>query len=233
MNTIAVIDWKDLLLGSEDWSFLPEVILRTVIMFLIIILGLRILGKRGVKQLSVFELVVIIGLGSAAGDPMFYKDVGIVFSLLVFIVIIALYALLTYFLGKSKRFEDMVEGKPVCLIRDGVFELENFKKENLGNDEFFAELSLRGISHLGQIETAIEETSGGVSVFFRKTDEIRYGLPIMLNSLDHPVKLIEKAGFYSCTFCGYTEEKTPGAAGKCSHCGKEKWVSSSNKKRVT
>lgn len=233
MNTIAVIDWKDLLLGSEDWSFLPEVILRTVIMFLIIILGLRILGKRGVKQLSVFELVVIIGLGSAAGDPMFYKDVGIVFSLLVFIVIIALYALLTYFLGKSKRFEDMVEGKPVCLIRDGVFEIENFKKENLGNDEFFAELRLRGISHLGQIETAIEETSGGVSVFFREADEIRYGLPIMLNSLDNPLKQIEKAGYYSCTFCGFTEEKAVGAAGNCSHCGKEKWVSASNNKRVT
>ncbi|MDF0719974.1 DUF421 domain-containing protein [Kaistella sp. PBT33-4] len=233
MNTIAVIDWKDLLLGSEDWSFLPEVILRTVIMFLIIILGLRILGKRGVKQLSVFELVVIIGLGSAAGDPMFYKDVGIVFSLLVFIVIIALYALLTYFLGKSKRFEDMVEGKPVCLIRDGVFELENFKKENLGNDEFFAELRLRGISHLGQIETAIEETSGGVSVFFLEADEIRYGLPIMLNSLDNPLKQIEKAGYYSCTFCGFTEEKAVGAAGNCSHCGKEKWVSASNNKRVT
>lgn len=233
MNTIAVIDWKDLLLGSEDWSFLPEVILRTVIMFLIIILGLRILGKRGVKQLSVFELVVIIGLGSAAGDPMFYKDVGIVFSLLVFIVIIALYALLTYVLGKSKSFENLVEGKPVCLIREGVFELENFKKENLGNDEFFAELRLRGISHLGQIETAIEETSGGVSVFFRESEEIRYGLPIMLNSLDHPLKHIKKAGYYSCTFCGFTEEKPPGPAGKCSHCGKEKWVSSSNKKRVT
>lgn len=233
MNTIAVIDWKDLLLGSEDWSFLPEVILRTVIMFLIIILGLRILGKRGVKQLSVFELVVIIGLGSAAGDPMFYKDVGIVFSLLVFIVIIALYALLTYFLGKSKRFEDMVEGKPVCLIREGVFELENFKKENLGNDEFFAELRLCGISHLGQIETAIEETSGGISVFFREADEIRYGLPIMLNSLDNPLKQIEKAGYYSCTFCGFTEVKAVGAAGNCSHCGKEKWVSASNNKRVT
>jgi uncharacterized membrane protein YcaP (DUF421 family) len=159
--------------------------------------------------------------------------VGIVFSLLVFIVIIALYALLTYFLGKSKKFEDMVEGKPVCLIRDGVFELENFKKENLGNDEFFAELRLRGISHLGQIETAIEETSGGVSVFFRETDEIRYGLPIMLNSLDNPLKQIERAGYYSCTFCGFTEEKAVGAAGNCSHCGKEKWVSASNNKRVT
>jgi uncharacterized membrane protein YcaP (DUF421 family) len=46
---------------------------RTGIMFLVIIFGLRLLGKRGVKQLSVFELVVIIGLGSAAGDRCFTK----------------------------------------------------------------------------------------------------------------------------------------------------------------
>ncbi len=53
--------WKELLLGGESWSFLPETALRTIIMFIIILAGLRILGKRGVKQLSVFELVVIIG----------------------------------------------------------------------------------------------------------------------------------------------------------------------------
>lgn len=74
--TSESFDLKQILLGSEEWSFLLETVLRTSIMFLIIIFGLRLLGKRGVKQLSVFELVVIIGLGSAAGDPMFYKDVG-------------------------------------------------------------------------------------------------------------------------------------------------------------
>jgi len=104
------IDWKELLLGQEDWPFLIEIVLRTVIMFLAIILGLRLLGKRGVKQLSVFELVVIIGLGSAAGDPMFYKEVGIVSSLVVFIVIIFLYSVITFFIAKSKNFEKVVEG---------------------------------------------------------------------------------------------------------------------------
>ena len=72
MKNILTIDWSAILLGSEEWSFLPEVALRTLIMFIIIITGLRFMGKRGVKQLSVVELVVIIGLGSAAGDPMFY-----------------------------------------------------------------------------------------------------------------------------------------------------------------
>lgn len=224
--------WEALLFGTEKADFLVEVIARTVIMFLVIIIGLRFLGKRGVKQLSVFELVVIIGLGSAAGDPMFYKEVGILSSVIVFVVIIVLYGSLTYFLGKSKKFENFLEGKSISLIEDGVFLINNFKKENLGSDEFFAEMRLKGISHLGQVETVIEETSGDISVFFYTEEETKYGLPIMPHSLDHPLKVIADKAHYSCTFCGFTEEKNPGNAGACKNCGKTNWVKASNKKRV-
>lgn len=224
--------WEALLFGAEKADFLVEVIARTVIMFLVIIIGLRFLGKRGVKQLSVFELVVIIGLGSAAGDPMFYKEVGILSSVIVFVVIIALYASLTYLLGKSKKFENFLEGKSIGLIEDGVFLINNFKKENLGSDEFFAEMRLKGISHLGQVKSVIEETSGDISVFFYTEEETKYGLPIMPHSLDHPLKVIADKAHYSCTFCGFTEEKNPGNAGACKNCGKTNWVKASNKKRV-
>ena len=225
--------WQQLFFGSEDLSFVAEVAVRTLIMFLVIIIGLRFLGKRGVKQLSVFELVVIIGLGSAAGDPMFYKEVGIIFSVAVFVIIIALYGILTYILGKSKKFEHLLEGKPICLIKEGVFEIENFKKENLGSDEFFAELRLKGISHLGQIETAIEETSGDISIFYIKDEDVKYGLPIMLNSLEDPLTNIERQDHYACTFCGYTEEKSMGEADACKNCHNTEWVVASNKLRVT
>ena len=63
---------EKILLGDEDWYFIPEIMFRTLLMYLVVLIGLRVLGKRGVKQLSIFELVVIISLGSAAGDPMFY-----------------------------------------------------------------------------------------------------------------------------------------------------------------
>ncbi len=226
-------DWKNFFLGGEDWIFLLEIILRTIIMFLTIITGLRVLGKRGVKQLSVFELVVIIGLGSAAGDPMFYKDVGILSSIVVFVVIIMVYSLLTYVIGRFKKLENILEGKPICLIQEGVFSIDNFKKENLGSDEFFSELRLKGVSHLGQIETAIEETSGDISIFFYDEKDIRFGLPVMPDSVVNPLKYISLESHYSCTFCGYTEIKQKGNAGQCKNCGKENWVEASNKKRIT
>ena len=226
-------DLKQILLGSEEWSFLLETILRTSIMFFIIIFGLRLLGKRGVKQLSVFELVVIIGLGSAAGDPMFYKDVGIMPAVVVFTMIISLYTIITYFISKSKKFEKLVEGKPICLIQDGVFCIDDFKKESLGEDEFFAELRLKGISQLGQVEKAIEEISGEISVFYFEDENVKYGLPIMPNSLEHPLKTFIKNTHYSCTFCGHTQEFEMHEKSQCKVCGKDEWVESSNKKRIS
>ena len=220
------------MLGDAEWSFLPETVLRSSIMFIVILVSLRLLGKRGVKQLSVFELVVIIGLGSAAGDPMFYKDVGILPALIVFTMVVGLYSLITYFIGKNKKFELLVEGKPTCLIKDGVFTIENFKKETLGADEFFAELRMQGVSQLGQIEEAIEESSVNISIFFYKDEDVKYGLPIMPDSLNFNVQKISEPDNYSCTFCGYTEKLKPAGKHVCPVCKKFRWVKASNKKRV-
>jgi len=224
--------WKALMLGGEDWSFLPETVLRTLIMFIVILTSLRILGKRGVKQLSIFELVVIISLGSAAGDPMFYKDVGILPAIIVFTMIVGLYSLITYMIGKNPTFEKLMEGNPVCLIKNGVFSIENFSKEALGEDEFFAELRMQGVSQLGQIEEAIVESSGNISIFYYPDEEVKYGLPIMPDSLDACSQTIIDTDYYACIFCGYTEKLIPATKHICPDCKKSKWVKASKKKRI-
>lgn len=232
MQAASGFSWKELMLGSENWIFLPETVLRTLIMFLVINVSLRLLGKRGVKQLSIFELVVIISLGSAAGDPMFYKDVGILPAIVVFVMVVGLYSLITYFIGKNKRFEILVEGKPVRLIKNGVFTIENFSKEALGEDEFFAELRMHGVSQLGQIEEAIVETSGNFSIFYYPDEEVKFGLPVMLGSLDAWQLEIKDIDYYACIFCGYTEKLRPATNFTCPECKKNKWVKASNKKRI-
>jgi uncharacterized membrane protein YcaP (DUF421 family) len=225
-------NWKHFMLGKEDWIFLPETVLRTSIMFIVILVSLRLLGKRGVKQLSVFELVVIIGLGSAAGDPMFYKDVGILPALIVFIIVVILYSFITYLIGKNKKFEILLEGKPIYLIKLGVFSIENFKKEVLGEDEFFAELRMQGVSQLGQIEEGIIEISGNISLFYYPDEAVKHGLPIMPGTLKLGHHEILENDYYSCVFCGYTEKLKPASTHTCPTCKKHTWVKSSNKKRV-
>jgi uncharacterized membrane protein YcaP (DUF421 family) len=113
-----------LLYNDLPESFLLEVIFRSTIMFTVLLLTLKVAGKRGVKQLSVFETVIIIALGSAAGDPMFYEEVGIIPPITVFLVIILLYRLVTWLTGRSKRFEEFIEGKTECIINEGKFSMQ-------------------------------------------------------------------------------------------------------------
>lgn len=222
---------KELLVGSENWNFLWEIIFRTFSMFLVIIIGIKILGKRGVKQLSIFELVVIIGLGSAAGDPMFYKEVGILSAVVVFIVVIILYRLMTYVVEKFHKVELLLEGKPKIIIRNGAFCVEDSGEKDFGTEELFAALRQNNVSQLGQVKLAIEEITGEISIFYFDEKKVKYGLPIIPYATK-PIKIIPSEGFYACTNCAYTEKKDKGAAGKCKKCSRDEWVQANKQKRI-
>lgn len=227
-----IFEWKRLLFNDLPSLFLVEVIFRSTVMFVILLITLKLAGKRGVKQLSVFETVIIIALGSAAGDPMFYEDVGIVPAVMVFIVIIVLYRLVTWLTGKSKKFEEFIEGKTECLIIDGKFSIASFEKESLAQDEFFSELRIKSIEHLGQVKNAYIETSGEISVFYYNDEEVKFGLPIIPTLFSKKSKIIPTNGIYSCTFCGHTQEQNTATA-ICQVCKKEEWVAAINTKRIT
>lgn len=227
-----IFEWNRLLFNELPEIFLLEVIFRSTVMFTILLLTLKLAGKRGVKQLSIFETVIIIALGSAAGDPMFYEDVGIVPAAIVFMVIIILYRAVTWLTGKSKKFEEFIEGKTECLIQDGKFSISTFKKETLAQDEFFSELRVRSIEHLGQLKHAFIEPSGEVSVFFYEDKEVKFGLPILPGLFNNKSKQIITDGVHACTFCGHTEELKPGTA-KCKICQKDEWVPAIKTLRIT
>lgn len=233
MNLLSGFDLDLLLKGKEEWIFLFEIAFRTIIMFVAILIALRILGKRGVKQLSVFELVIIISLGSAAGDPMFYKEVGILTAFTVFTVIILCYKATTYFALKSDQFEKMIEGTPICLVKNGRFSITNFKNEPLGYDEFFAEMRQYSVSHLGQIEIALIEVTGEISLYYYKDEEVKYGLPILPHLYQEQHIQIMKRDIYSCSFCGNTETIEATDKHLCTICSKHKWVKSINTIRIT
>ena len=201
-------------------------------MYVSILLSLKALGKRGVKQLSIFELVIIIGFGSAAGDPMFYKDVGILNAIVVFLVVIILYKATTFIVTKSETADKLIEGEPICLVENGVFSIANFDKEPLGYDEFFSEMRQQSISHLGQVQQAIIEVSGNISVYFFEDESVKYGLPILPQLYAKRGPHIQAEGIYSCSFCGFTEHLAVTDKHVCPTCGKDHWVLSLNNRRV-
>ena len=96
---------------------------------------LRLSGKRGIRQLSLFELAIILCLGSAAGDPMFTKDLPIAHAFVAFVAIISLYRLVTWGMVKIK-IENLLEGRALCVVKDGLLVYKDFQKQTYSHDEF-------------------------------------------------------------------------------------------------
>lgn len=224
-------DWNRILLNDLPVKFLGEVVFRSTIMFISLLTVLRLTGKRGVKQLSVFETVIIIALGSAAGDPMFYEDVGILPALVVFSVVLLLYRLVTWLTGKFTWFEKLIEGKTDCLITEGKFSYEKFEREALAQDEFFTELRLRSVEHLGQVKKAYLESTGDVSVYFYEDKDVKPGLPITPELFYQKSKTVSAKGLYACSHCGSTyefEQSEP----VCKECENTEWVKAITTRRI-
>jgi uncharacterized membrane protein YcaP (DUF421 family) len=224
------LDWHTIFINDLDLSYALEITLRTILMFGFVLLLLRLSGKKGVRQLTIFEVAIIIALGSAAGDPMFNKDMAILPSLLVFALILGVYRLITYLAARSERMESILEGDPMYIIEDGMFTIEEESHNAFAKDEFFAEMRAVSIEHVGQVRTAILETNGQVSFYYYSDDDVKPGLPVLPKPYNERSKKISTKGSYACTYCAKVVKLSKDA--KCERCGHDEWVAAIDTCRV-
>ncbi|RCW41879.1 DUF421 domain-containing protein [Paenibacillus prosopidis] len=152
----------------QEWLL---VALRTLLAIVILFLMTKILGKRQVSQLSFFEYITGITIGSLAAyisldlDARWY--LGIV-SLSVWV----LFSLGIEFLQiKSKKARDFIESKARVLIKDGKIMEENLKKERITTDELMEELRKKSVFQTANVEFAVMEPSGDINVLLTKENQ--------------------------------------------------------------
>lgn len=225
-------DINTVFVNDLDWSLAFEIIVRTLTMFTLILVFLRLSGKKGIRQLSIFEVAIIIGLGSAAGDPMFNPESAILPALVVFVTILLFYRLITWIASRSERFESILEGDPLYVIEEGVFTQVEGSDQTYAKDEFFAEMRQKNIEHVGQVQCAILETNGTVSFFYYPDEEVKPGLPILPKIYQRKRNLLAQSGQYACTTCGQVQDLSPGTH-TCPRCQKNEWVESIQTVRIT
>ncbi len=233
---VEALEWGRMFKGDQyTWFFLLEVVFRTAVMFSLMILFFRLSGKSEIKQLNIYDVIIIVGLGSAAGDPMLYDDVPLLNAVAVFITVLGLYRFMTYLAGRSKKIEGWLEGETRCLMEDTNYvNLKSLHKEKLEINDLLVSLRMQQISQLGQVERIYIEISGEFSVFFRKDEDVQPGLPIYPEELAKAIAHIDIAGDHSCTGCGYTQTfHNPTAKPVCPNCKKIYWVKASARKRIT
>jgi uncharacterized membrane protein YcaP (DUF421 family) len=164
MDEIKPFDWERIFLGDAPPLFLLEIAFRTGFMYVFTLMLVRLIGKRGLTQLSPFEYIIIIVLGSAAGDPAFYPDVPLLHAMIVMTVVVILQKILAMLAQNNRRLEVAVEGHTRCLVRDGQVLEDALERERMSKPELFAMLRTEEVEFLGQVRYAFLEPSGRVNV---------------------------------------------------------------------
>ena len=140
---------------------------RTVILYLLLIAGLRLSGKRQIGELEPIELVLTLLISDLASVPMQDFALPLFNGVIPIITLIALSTLFSAISLRNVRFRDLVCGQPALVIVDGKLRQETMRRNRLTLDELFEQLRGQGITDLSDVKYAVLETNGRLSVLPR------------------------------------------------------------------
>ena len=230
MEAVPVpFDFTRMVLGTAPFLFYLEIIVRIVIVYSYTLALLRWIGSRTIAQLSTVEFLLVIALGSAVGDGMFYPDVPLLHALLVITAVVLINKGVDMLLYRSETMKTAIDGNAIEVVRNGRIAAEGLANRNMSVAELHELLRLHGATNLGEIAIAYVEANGQMSVF--TLQEPRAGLPIIpVLELTAGAEITSPAAFgkatkYACVHCGSTGSPPPlTPEGRCEYCGHAAWV---------
>ncbi len=157
--------WTDLFVPGVP---VIDKVLRTVLVYAFLVVGLRLAGKRELAQLNPFDLVVLLTLSNTVQNAIIGNDNSVAGGLLGAAVLLALNDVVVRFLYRHERLDRLVEGEPDPLIENGVVNEERLRREMVTRSELEAAAHKQGFASLDEVERAVLEPGGGVSFVARR-----------------------------------------------------------------
>lgn len=140
-------------------------LIRTVIIYVVMLIGVRLMGKRQIGELQPFELVVTILISDLAAVPMQDVSLPLTSGLIPLATIIALEVILSGITMKTLKFRRFITGNPTVLIKNGKVIQKEMHRVNFTVDDLMESLRLCGYSDPSDLDFAVLETNGQLSVF--------------------------------------------------------------------
>ena len=143
---------------------------RTVALYLLLIVGIRAMGKRQIGELEPVELVLMLLISDLAAVPMQDFGIPLLNGALPIVTLLSLSMLLSFFSMRSVRFHRLICGNPTTLIEDGVIRQDALRRNRFTLDELLEELRAQGVTDLTTVKYAVLETNGQLSVLLYPDD---------------------------------------------------------------
>lgn len=216
-------DLKRWLFGQTPPSFMYEVCIRTVLIYLVLILVVRLMGKRMTGQITLTELAVMVTLGAIVSPVMQLPDRGIAYGVIGLLTALFFQRGFNWLGFKSKKLEEVTQGSMSLLVKDGELNLDEIEKISLTKQQIYAMLREKKVMNLGKVERAYLEACGIFNVYI--TNESKPGL-LTLPSGDKEIQdLGGKSlpdGLKACCNCGHVQHIKNGDDA-CEFCRATEW----------
>lgn len=149
------------------WTFdqtLLEIALRAVIIYVVVLIGIRLTGKREVGQMTPFDLVLLVLIANAVQNAMVGPDTSVTGGLVAAGTLLLANALVSYLVWRYKKVRKLVEGTPTLLIHSGKIIKRNLAKEKVPLEALHQALREHGIEKVEEVKLAVLEIDGSISV---------------------------------------------------------------------
>jgi len=147
-------------LGIPAW----QIAVRTAVVYLVILVGLRLAGKREIGQITVFDLVVLLLIANAVQNAMVGPDNSLVGGILAALVLLVINAVVARLRLRWRRLRHLIEGSPTLLVLRGEVIGDHLRREGLDLETLETALREHGVIELKDVEMAVLEVDGSISV---------------------------------------------------------------------
>ncbi|GAB3553376.1 DUF421 domain-containing protein [Spirosoma fluminis] len=219
---IRLDDWKRILFGVAPPEFLIETLVRAILIYLILLVVVRLLGKRMSGQLTITEMSVMVTVGAIISPSLEAPDRGILLAVVAMLCMMTFQRGLTLLEFKFKKFENISQGETTILIKDGILQLNNLVDTRITRQQILAQLRAKEIYNLGEVKRLYIEACGAFSIYKHK--EAKPGLSTLPPD-DTSIQKIQSCAddTVACTNCANTvpayQQDKP-----CPVCSQQVWT---------
>src|SRR4051794_27387042 len=164
MTTDASI-WHDMFALALP---VAEKVIRPVVVYAALVVGLRVFGKRELAQLNPFDLVVLLMLSNTVQNAIIGDDSSLTGAFIGAATLLALNYAVVRLVRRSRRLQRVLEGRPDVLIRDGEIQRDHLNRELITRAELVAAAHKQGIGSLKDVERCVLEPTGTISFILKR-----------------------------------------------------------------
>lgn len=220
---INLTEWSRILFGEVPAGFYVELIIRAAFFYLLLMISMRMLGKRMSSQLGRTEMAAMVTLAAGIGVPLQAPDRGLLPALVIAIVVVYVGRWVAAKAFKDQNFEKFSQGNIDVLVKDSVLDLGNMKKVRLTRERLVAQLRSSGVAHLGKVKRLYMEANGNFTLIEEETP--KPGLSIIPRwDEDFNGHFKKDKDLMVCQTCGITQKKPFDPKATCPNCGDCNWT---------